>query len=1160
MQASGPPNPQVPRPQVAPGGPMPHGPGGQMLPPSSGQQPNGGPAVQSASQKLSALNEQSWQRLGTIAELMGDVEKALTYYESALRHNPYSIPALTQIASLYRQREEFEKAVDFFQRIINIDNSNGEIWGAIGNCYLMMDELPKAYQAYQQAIYHLPDPKEPKLWYGIGILYDRYGSYEHAEEAFSAVMRMDPNFEKSNEIHFRLGIIYKCQQKYKPSLVCFKNILKNPPSPLAEGDIWFQIGSVHEYDKNYVAAKEAYERVLEVNPEHSKVLQQLGALYFMPDTPFQNVDHAAQLLSRAIEADNNESQAWYLLGRCYMLQKDYSKAYEAYQQAVRAIRIDPYSTEVWFDLGTLYEACNGQVNDAIDAYQRASELDPSNTEVKARLSALHHAQRTGQPLPTTSLPSPIDPPTSSLLPNNSNQPAQGDSAHGPAPGSLGQPPMDGPLPTNGVSSPGDPHHRHDIPPSSRPPQHMTPVGRDSHRPPYSGPPPRREEGYPAYPEASGPLPPGSQQPQQGYPPHQRTNKHDPQPNGADIHRPRPGASPHVASREPGYPPSSRPQQPPYSGAPSDHYQHSQPPYSSSQHIPVEQPVHRPGPGIPPYSGPERPPSVPIKHENSPMIRHSEPMRNANATYYEQAATSGAQRDTPYQNKPHYPHEGGEYSQNSRPGPESSAPPSSHPQLRGQQNSYPPHPSDGPAHPKDRDTRSGGNHHLPPISNETSQHTSGSIPSYSTVVGPIKSPNSEQVRVPSAKPPGFEHQGSPQRPTSVSTPHTYPGADTNRERIPTSEYSSSLPPSATYSQPRVEQRSPLARPTSADYSRVRTPADVKVTRPESTEPSMLNHPREPQAESNQPFASGPGPHSGISMPMAAPINLPLSQQNQEAHSGSQFRINKTHSPLSTSGSGVNGLLSSAPIDRPASAFSTTNTAAPTPSSAPTPEQSSSQSGSSKKEAPRSHDSSAVDALMSIGGKPEGGSKPEDETPKPISRTTTSDDRASTPAKASPLGSEPATGNGQDKSSDNKPSEENSLAIPPQTPLGSTTTSIPSKRRPSTPEIGTNGSSSADGSNSANSNSYHNNFKRGRTGSPEIFSRQKANKKEEHNDEPEEGEVMEEGEVNEKVEDVELSPKSSTKERSNSDVVMESGKVKRSSNEDSESSKSPIKNKV
>jgi general transcriptional corepressor CYC8 len=100
----------------------------------------------------------------------------------------------------------------------------------------MMDNLQDAYSAYQQALYHLQDPKvrqlafwsvslqllttskEPKLWYGIGILYDRYGSLDLAEEAFSQVMKMAPDFEKANEIYFRLGIIYKQQGKYQQSL------------------------------------------------------------------------------------------------------------------------------------------------------------------------------------------------------------------------------------------------------------------------------------------------------------------------------------------------------------------------------------------------------------------------------------------------------------------------------------------------------------------------------------------------------------------------------------------------------------------------------------------------------------------------------------------------------------------------------------------------------------------------------------------------------------------------------------------------------------------------------------------------------------------------------------------------------------------------------
>ncbi|KAI8875925.1 TPR-like protein [Backusella circina FSU 941] len=383
-------------------------------------------------QKLASVNEQAWLTLGNLAEMMADWEKAMSSYEAVLRHNPYSVSALSHIASLYRGREQFSKAVEFFKRILALQENHGESWGALGHCYLMMDNLQDAYHAYQQALYHLKHPKDPKLWYGIGILYDRYGSIEHAEEAFSAVMKMDAHFEKANEIYFRLGIIYKQQQRYDLSLSCFRYILHNPPRPLTEIDIWFQTGHVYEQQKEYELAKEAYERVLSDNPDHAKVLQQLGWLYHQHSSSFANQSVAIQYLTRSLKADSNDAQSWYLLGRCYMAEQNYSKAYEAYQQAVyrdarnptfwcsigvlyyqinqyrdaldaysRAIRLNPYISEVWYDLGTLYESCNNQMQDALDAYQRASELDPANPHIKQRIEILR------KNTPPSSAPTPV---------------------------------------------------------------------------------------------------------------------------------------------------------------------------------------------------------------------------------------------------------------------------------------------------------------------------------------------------------------------------------------------------------------------------------------------------------------------------------------------------------------------------------------------------------------------------------------------------------------------------------------------------------------------------------------------------------------------------------------------------------------------------------
>ncbi|KAJ6135562.1 hypothetical protein N7512_000722 [Penicillium capsulatum] len=379
--------------------------------------PKGAPMT--TAQKITALNEQVWLQIGSLTELMGDLDGSMNAYEQALRHNSWSVPAMNAISCILRTKEQFPKAIEYLQSILKMDPGSGESWGALGHCHLMMDNLQEAYTSYQQALYHLRDPKEPKLWYGIGILYDRYGSLDHAEEAFSQVMRMAPDFDKANEIYFRLGIIYKQQQKYNQSLECFKYIVNDPPRPLTEEDIWFQIGHVHEHQKDFEAAQDAYRRVLDRDPNHAKVLQQLGWLYHQQSNNYQSQEKAIEFLEKSVNADNTDAQSWYLLGRCYMSQAKYPKAYEAYQQAVyrdgrnptfwcsigvlyyqinqyrdaldaysRAIRLNPYISEVWYDLGTLYESCNNQVADALDAYGRAADLDPSNAHIKARLQLL----------------------------------------------------------------------------------------------------------------------------------------------------------------------------------------------------------------------------------------------------------------------------------------------------------------------------------------------------------------------------------------------------------------------------------------------------------------------------------------------------------------------------------------------------------------------------------------------------------------------------------------------------------------------------------------------------------------------------------------------------------------------------------------------------
>jgi len=120
----------------------------------------------------------------------------------------------------------------------------------------------------------------------------------------------------------------------------------------------------------------------------------------------QKYNKAYEAYQQAVYRDGRNPTFWCSIGVLYFQINQFRDALDAYS---RAIRINPYISEVWFDLGSLYESCNNQISDAIDAYARASELDPTNPVISQRLQLLKTAQATGGALPAAPGPQDVHP-------------------------------------------------------------------------------------------------------------------------------------------------------------------------------------------------------------------------------------------------------------------------------------------------------------------------------------------------------------------------------------------------------------------------------------------------------------------------------------------------------------------------------------------------------------------------------------------------------------------------------------------------------------------------------------------------------------------------------------------------------------------------------
>ena len=144
---------------------------------------------------------------------------------------------------------------------------------------MTLDELQKAYTSYQQALQHVSNPKSPELWYGIGVLYDRYGSAEHARDAFEAVLAMNEPFEKVSEVRFRLAMLYKQSGAYAKALEQLRLVVESPPPPLTLSDVVLHAAHIEELRGEYAAANATYYRALQLEPNNPKTLQQFAVYW-----------------------------------------------------------------------------------------------------------------------------------------------------------------------------------------------------------------------------------------------------------------------------------------------------------------------------------------------------------------------------------------------------------------------------------------------------------------------------------------------------------------------------------------------------------------------------------------------------------------------------------------------------------------------------------------------------------------------------------------------------------------------------------------------------------------------------------------------------------------------------------------------------------------
>ncbi|CAG9315387.1 unnamed protein product [Blepharisma stoltei] len=313
------------------------------------------------------------------------------------------IESLEKSAEKYSDQGNFHKACNTYEKIVQLDPLSEKSWISLGHCYYIIQDYKKCYAAYQKGMNTFKGRLDPQLWYGLGMLCQKFSYYDQAEMSFQESLKCDPDFEQKQNILLKLGILSKQALKYEEAINLFKSCIQCDSRNInivtqaycCMGFCYNMLGSIGESLLSYRYAvsvesnqytlaclgwellslghfDEAHQCLEYASKAENKTENYEEKLYYMlamSNLQKNKFEVASEYFEKILKKNSYDFSACCSYG---ILKAKQSKQSEAVQLLFKADQAGT-KAEAWLNLGVLYEQC-GQIEDAIVAYQKALTL------------------------------------------------------------------------------------------------------------------------------------------------------------------------------------------------------------------------------------------------------------------------------------------------------------------------------------------------------------------------------------------------------------------------------------------------------------------------------------------------------------------------------------------------------------------------------------------------------------------------------------------------------------------------------------------------------------------------------------------------------------------------------------------------------------------
>ncbi len=129
--------------------------------------------------KLSPENRNAQIKLALTHELSGEADMAELVYNTIIEKNPNFIPALSNLASLYMEKNDYKNAIVLFKKMLKINPDYYRAYLGLGICFDKLNKLTTAVRFYKKYISAKPRSDVAKSL--VGRIYEIYSTKQKVD-------------------------------------------------------------------------------------------------------------------------------------------------------------------------------------------------------------------------------------------------------------------------------------------------------------------------------------------------------------------------------------------------------------------------------------------------------------------------------------------------------------------------------------------------------------------------------------------------------------------------------------------------------------------------------------------------------------------------------------------------------------------------------------------------------------------------------------------------------------------------------------------------------------------------------------------------------------------------------------------------------------------